>query len=158
MKSAFKYTGFLTVFFSLFFFSQLIANAATYYLSPTGSDTNNGTSITTAWKSLPRAWQSIVAGDTVFIKGGNYSLTQNQYLTGKNGTATNPINILAVAGETPIFTKTANFNVNQGYYRGCFYFSGDYFNWKGLEIICPQNPEGYVDSGFAADAANNNKF
>ncbi|MEO8588018.1 MAG: hypothetical protein ABI432_01500, partial [Flavobacteriales bacterium] len=60
----------------LFALLPLMANATVYYVSPTGSDTNNGTSQTTSWKTIARVNQissSLQAGDQVlFQSGGTY--------------------------------------------------------------------------------------
>jgi len=49
------------------------AYAATYYVSPNGSDTNNGTSLSTPVKTirqaLSKAWSS---GDIIYVRGGTY--------------------------------------------------------------------------------------
>ena len=52
------------------------AQAATYYLSPTGNDANNGTSSSTPWRTIDRANQlssSFQPGDRIlFQRGGEY--------------------------------------------------------------------------------------
>ncbi|MBK6343008.1 MAG: hypothetical protein IPF41_10595 [Flavobacteriales bacterium] len=54
----------------------LSVNAATYYLSPTGNDSNNGTSQSTPWRTIDRANQlssSFQPGDRIlFQRGGEY--------------------------------------------------------------------------------------
>ena len=53
-----------------------VAEAAVYYVSPTGNDANNGTSQSTPWRTIARVQQyssSAVAGDQVlFQRGGNF--------------------------------------------------------------------------------------
>ncbi len=49
------------------------AQAATYYVSPTGIDTNAGTSLGTAWRTIAKANQTLVAGDNVLIQPGTYT-------------------------------------------------------------------------------------
>ncbi len=49
------------------------ALAATYYVKPTGTDTNNGTSSATAWRTIGKANSTLVAGDVVLIDPGTYS-------------------------------------------------------------------------------------
>ena len=44
----------------------------TYYVSPTGSDTNTGTSTTSAWATPQHAVNQVHAGDTVLFMGGTY--------------------------------------------------------------------------------------
>src|SRR5262249_2829821 len=46
--------------------------AATYYVATTGNDSNTG-SQAQAWLTLQKAANMVVAGDTVYIRGGTYS-------------------------------------------------------------------------------------
>lgn len=46
--------------------------ARTFYVSTTGSDQNPG-SLTQPWKTIQKAANTMVAGDTVFIRGGTYN-------------------------------------------------------------------------------------
>ena len=47
------------------------ALAATYYVSPTGSDSNNGLSTSTPWQTLAKVnASSFNAGDSVLLQGG----------------------------------------------------------------------------------------
>lgn len=68
------------------------AQAATYYVSPTGNDSNNGTSQATAWRTIARVQQnsaSFQPGDQIlFQRGGSFAghLTINS-----NGSAAQPI-------------------------------------------------------------------
>ena len=48
------------------------AYAATYYVSLTGDDKNRGTEPESAWRTIASAAARARAGDTVFIKAGNY--------------------------------------------------------------------------------------
>jgi len=47
-----------------------------YYVSPNGDDNNQGT-LQSPWKTIGKANQVLVAGDTVFIRGGLYSGAEN---------------------------------------------------------------------------------
>ena len=50
------------------------AQAATYYVDgASGLDTNPGT-IGSPWKTINKANTTLVAGDTVYIRGGTYSV------------------------------------------------------------------------------------
>jgi len=47
------------------------ASAATYYVSPTGSDTNNGTNTSTPWQTIAKVNSAhFVAGDSILFEGG----------------------------------------------------------------------------------------
>ena len=49
----------------------LPASATTYYISPSGSDTNNGTSTSTPWQTITKVNSAnFVAGDSVLFQGG----------------------------------------------------------------------------------------
>ena len=47
--------------------------AATYYVSPSGSDSNAGTSLTAPWKTIKHAAQVATAGATVNVRAGTYN-------------------------------------------------------------------------------------
>ncbi|MFN8587663.1 MAG: hypothetical protein U0704_07645 [Candidatus Eisenbacteria bacterium] len=49
------------------------AGAATRYVSPTGSDTNTGATLATAWRTISKANASAVAGDVIWIADGTYA-------------------------------------------------------------------------------------
>jgi hypothetical protein len=51
--------------------SHSVADAATFYLSPTGSDVNPGTEAQ-PWATFARAWQSLRRGDTLILLDGVY--------------------------------------------------------------------------------------
>lgn len=46
--------------------------STTYYVSVTGSNSNNGTSTSTPWRTLAYAANHVVSGDMVYVKAGNY--------------------------------------------------------------------------------------
>ncbi|MDE1953972.1 MAG: hypothetical protein KGJ65_12580 [Betaproteobacteria bacterium] len=62
----------------------------TYYVSPTGSDGNNGMSLATAFASPQHAADLVQAGDTVLIAAGTYHGTLN-LINGASGVAGKPI-------------------------------------------------------------------
>ena len=109
-----------------------LPDGTTYYLSPSGSDTTGDGSIGNPWFSLNKAWQSVVAGDTVYMRGGTYAYTTQQVMQGKNGTSSsNMINLFAYPGETPVISKGSPYVYNNDYGYGA-YLSGDYIYFKGL--------------------------
>ena len=82
------------------------ANAVNYYVSPTGSDANNGTSPTTAWRSIQRVLQvvfSLQPGDQVlFERGGIY---RGELIMPNSGNVSTPITIGAYGtGAAPIIS------------------------------------------------------
>lgn len=134
----------------------------TYYVSPNGNDNNAGT-ISSPWFSLNRAWQTIQAGDLIYLRGGTYAYSSQiqGYCVGKNGTATNPIRVWAYPGEVPVITKTNSYQNNQQHWRGGVYFEGNYTHWKGItftgfKLDDTGNP--FIWRGFYAEKANFNIF
>ncbi|HSD08068.1 right-handed parallel beta-helix repeat-containing protein [Flavobacterium sp.] len=108
------------------------------YVAPTGNDDNNGT-IQNPVESIKRAQELASSGDIVYIRGGLYTMRENQisqkehiyaYVTtlDKNG-----ISYLAYKNEIPVFdfknVKPENFRVI------AFYLTGDNIHVKGIEII-----------------------
>ncbi|MCB0766371.1 MAG: right-handed parallel beta-helix repeat-containing protein [Flavobacteriales bacterium] len=93
--------------------------ATTYYLSPTGNDTNNGTSSATAWRSISRLQQvaaSLQPGDQVlFERGGTFP---GQFTINSNGSSAQPIIIGSYGtGALPIVTGSVavtGWTVHQG--------------------------------------------
>jgi parallel beta-helix repeat protein len=105
--------------YSVLFFLTIISlfsRAATYYISSSGNDGNNG-SISSPWRTIGRVNSvTLQAGDQVlFERGGTYrgSLYINQ-----SGTAASPITIGAYgSGNAPLFVGSqlaANWVVHQG--------------------------------------------
>jgi acetyltransferase-like isoleucine patch superfamily enzyme len=52
--------------------SSATANAATYYISTTGSDSGNGSS-GQPWATFAHAWTGMASGDTLIVKDGTYT-------------------------------------------------------------------------------------
>jgi fibronectin type 3 domain-containing protein len=88
--------------------SAVSAGAATYYVSPIGSDTNPG-SATAPFRQIRRALTSVVPGDKVLVSDGNY-LGFN--VSGINGTSTAPITVQAV-GSAAVVTPTTDRSDNR---------------------------------------------
>jgi hypothetical protein len=75
------------------------AEATTYYVSTSGSDSANGTSISTPFRTIGKAASVVNPGDVVNVRGGTYG--ENVFLT-RSGTAGNPVTFQAYPGELPI--------------------------------------------------------
>jgi uncharacterized repeat protein (TIGR02059 family) len=137
---------FLTVNLSLY--------GTTYYISPSGSDSNSGTS-SSPFASLNKAWTVVGPGDVVYVRGGTYYFTQQQVLKGVNGTSGNLIYVWAYPGEHPVFTRSSSFSWS--YPCGVF-FAGDYVHFKGIEITGYYQVNSYVWSGLRVEDSNHNIF
>lgn len=59
--------------------------AADYYVSLSGSDSNAG-SLTAPFQTVQKAVDTAAAGSTIYIRGGTYALTKNVQIK-KSGTA-----------------------------------------------------------------------
>ncbi|MFO0666188.1 MAG: right-handed parallel beta-helix repeat-containing protein [Polyangiaceae bacterium] len=131
---------------------------ADFYLSPTGSDDNDG-SRAAPFKTLMKLWTVLSPGKKVLLRGGTYKFTVQQYLIGKSGTANAPIKIWAYPGERPILSRDTQWEKpgNQ-WHRGGIVFTGDYFHFKGFEVTGFVQVDQNVESGMLAIDANHNTF
>lgn len=121
---------------------SVTGTASTYYVSPSGSDSAAGT-LAAPWKTVTRAQTSAVAGDTVYFRGGTYSVTKgvnscasqtdtvNAFLLNKSGSTSKPIKYWAYAGETPVFDFSKM--TDDCRVKG-FNITASWIHLKGLEI------------------------
>ena len=89
--------------FLVFFAFCSVVSATTYYVAPTGKDSNPGT-ITQPWATFQHAFDNVIAGDTVYVRGGIYYAPSNgsgSVLT-RDGSVGNYISIMNYPGEVPI--------------------------------------------------------
>ncbi|MHC4740104.1 MAG: right-handed parallel beta-helix repeat-containing protein, partial [Planctomycetota bacterium] len=91
----------LTVFVVLLAFLATSSIATDYYVAqndPAADDSNPGTEAL-PWETLTKACETVVAGDTVYVKAGTYIDTVNIYCRKfeilNNGTAANPITFIS---------------------------------------------------------------
>lgn len=128
---------------AVLFLMSKFSSATIYYVATTGSDANSGT-IGSPFLTIQRAQTSVVAGDTVYVRGGTYAMQESQiatyssiwayvtYLT-KSGTTNKRINYWNYPGEKPIFNYTA---INPAGYRiTAFQVNASWLHIKGLEVI-----------------------
>ena len=73
--------------------------AATYYVSPSGNNANAGTSSAAPVKTINKALEKVVAGDTVYLRGGTY---REQVEVKRPGAAGKPITITNYPGEVAV--------------------------------------------------------
>src|SRR5262245_48655875 len=80
--------------------------AATYYVAPTGNNSNPGT-LEQPFATMARGQQAAAAGDTVYFRGGTYRFTSSTDANGvalnKSGSSGRRINYWAYETEIPIF-------------------------------------------------------
>jgi hypothetical protein len=63
-------------------YTEYCLYSATYYVSTSGSDANDGKSLSTAWKTITKAGSSTSGGDTVLVQSGTYIETADITVSG----------------------------------------------------------------------------
>jgi hypothetical protein len=138
-----------------------ITNTAseTYYISQSeGNDINNGTTSSTAWKTLLKASKTYQAGDQILFKCGDIWVDEKLDVSGK-GTSSNPIALSSYGtGSQPVLSRTsvgsgqicieitnpsgwkiANLKFDTGLFGVYLHWDGDYDN----DYIWVENCEFY---------------
>ena len=143
------------------FFGTRTALAADYYVATTGSDSNAGT-LAQPFATLQKGVNVAVAGDTVYIRGGTYSITTPASAGAgiqftKSGTSdTSRIKYWAYDGEIPVFDFSNMVISTTGYTHG-FVVSASWLHFRGLEICnVPMNT--YSNNGVAVTSGGNDIF
>lgn len=132
VKFLFSFLFFVILFFTI---HSSVYAANTYYVAgDTGLDTNSG-SIGSPWKTIQKAADTMVAGDTVNVKGGitytgstSCSFGNAVVCVTTTGTSGNPITYQSWAGTgIPVIDAT-------GQSFGFAIFAANYINISGFEI------------------------
>ncbi|TWU00578.1 Pectate lyase L precursor [Botrimarina colliarenosi] len=142
--------------------SAAVTDAAEWYVSPTGSDSNPGT-LTEPFGSISRGQQVASAGDTVWLRGGEYAYsgtTGSQYavLFNKSGASGAPIRYWAYQDETPVFDFFDYQPLER--IRG-FSVQADWLHFRGLELRGVQQTITNVNESWGIrveNRADNNVF
>lgn len=79
--------------------SSSVLNAAQYYVATGGNDANAG-SVSQPFATVQKALTRVVAGDTIYLRGGTYR--EAVAINGKAGSAAAPIVIAAYGNEKPV--------------------------------------------------------
>jgi len=118
--------------------------ATTYYVSPTGTASAAGT-ISAPLNFVTAIAKSLVAGDSLILRGGMYSFNSLQQIS-KSGSSAKLLQIVAYKTEIPILDfRTEPYNSsNQG-----VKLSGNYVHFKGITI------QGAGDNGLQVTGSNN---
>jgi len=118
------------------------AAAAEVYVAPAGSDDNPGT-LERPFATVQRAQAAVGPGDTVFVRGGTYRMTEAHvarrvriwaYVThlDRSGAPGRPITYAAYRDERPVFdfsaVRPAGLRVD------AFHVSGSWVHLRGLEV------------------------
>lgn len=91
-------------FLILFFVFAPPALATDYYVSvSSGTDSNPG-SIALPWRTIQKAADTVLPGDTVYVRGGNYTTGGNGITLTRSGAPNAYISFQNYPGETPVIT------------------------------------------------------
>ncbi|MCC6765495.1 MAG: right-handed parallel beta-helix repeat-containing protein [Deltaproteobacteria bacterium] len=121
----------------LAFAATVNAEATTYYVATTGSDSNPGTQAS-PWRTIGKSAAFMGPGDTAIIAGGTYA---EKVTVTKSGTAAAPIKFQAASGQKAIIDGAM---VSTGIYGSLWAFSSvSYVELDGLTI---KNSQGFCVS------------
>lgn len=101
--------------------------AGARFVAPGGNNAWAGT-YAAPWATITYAATQVVAGDTVYVRGGSYHEAIN---ISADGTAVNPIRFLAFPGELPIVDGENDLPVS---YTGLLKATGDYVYLSGFDV------------------------
>jgi parallel beta-helix repeat protein len=137
---------------------QVLAVQGTiYYVAPDGNDSNPGTKAW-PWCTIQKAADTMVAGDTVYVRAGTY---EEQVIPQHSGSAGNYITYAAYSGET--LTIDGNSITLPAYETGLFVVEDtDYIKVSGLRIVNAgphdNNAGIYVDNSHHIIIENNRTY
>ncbi len=135
----------ITVSVSLLAVNCAVAFSQPYYVATTGSDSNTGT-LSSPFRTIAKAVSVVSAGETVYVRGGTYSLTATVTLS-KNGTENALISLFAYPGEIPVldFSEQSLSSGNRG-----VALTGSYWHVRGISIT------GAGDNGMIISGGSHN--
>ncbi|MBL9114978.1 MAG: right-handed parallel beta-helix repeat-containing protein [Verrucomicrobiaceae bacterium] len=110
-SSTTAFPGKLACLISLVAASRLIA--ADYFVSTTGSDANDGLSLSSPFRNIARAINAIQAGDTIHVRGDGAPYAERVAFVGKIGTAELPITLQTHEGDPPAILDLTGWEVPQ---------------------------------------------
>ncbi|MEM5774346.1 MAG: right-handed parallel beta-helix repeat-containing protein, partial [Anaerolineaceae bacterium] len=106
-----------------------VGDSNTYYVSPSGSDSNPGTQ-SAPWKTIGYAANRMSAGKTLYVRGGTY---RESFTISVSGTSSSPINIEAYPGETPVIDGN-NYQLPTTTWAAMVKLAGSYIKMSGFEV------------------------
>jgi hypothetical protein len=146
-------------------FSGTSVVAAEVYVSPTGDDANPGT-LARPFATLGRAQEAVGPGDTVYVRGGTYTVREGQIarkqkiwahvtLLDKSGTPGKRIKYRAYDGERPVFDFSGV--TPAGLRVHAFHVTASWVHVRGLEVTGVQvTAKGHTQSaGFHVEGSHN---
>jgi hypothetical protein len=131
-------------------FATANARAAEYYVAPTGGSDLNPGSIGSPFATFTKAIAAATAGDTIYARGGTYSLSTTVSVgSSKSGTAASPIKLFAFPGESPVLDfRNQPYSANNSGLKGIS-LNGSFWHIKGLTV------QYAADNGIAIGGSNN---
>jgi Phosphoesterase family/Putative Ig domain/Cellulase (glycosyl hydrolase family 5) len=135
--------------YSLTIVSNTPSAGCTYYVSPSGNDSNAGTSTGSPWLTPQHAFDTVLAGQVVCFRGGSYGSTSGSGIKqteNTSGNSSSPITFTNYPSETAVIKGSTRIN-------------GSYVIFKGTPITtgyCSHaNPCGLVFEGTADNVTDN---
>lgn len=132
--------------FGFFLYLQAISFAANYFVSISGSDSNNGLQFDKAFKTIQAATNKVKAGDTVFVFDGLYKGFDHFYKG--SGMEGNEIVYIAMGNQVVV-----NQSCGRGY-DGINVEGSDYIQLIGFKVKSISDPAGSGEDGIRVVLAN----
>ena len=114
-------------FFFLLFPKDLFA--ATYYVSTSGNDNNPGT-VSSPWLTIQKAMNTLVAGDKVYVRKGEYQGVFGGWSFENSGTNAAPITFSNFPGEQVVIKTILNGTDNNYRAFRCWVSANDPDTWQ----------------------------
>lgn len=128
---------------------ESLNTSLTYYVSTSGSDSNNGLSEAKPFKTISKAVSIARAGDTVYVRGGIY----NEKITMPySGTADKPITLQNYPNELPVIDGTNIRAVDDGALINIS--SRSYIHISGFEVRNYISPDSRCVIGIRVDGGD----
>lgn len=125
-----------SIFAILLLLITAAANAKDYYIATNGNDSNPGT-ISQPWRTWQKGFSTVSAGDVLYIRGGNYTGMYGSghgvNISGRDGTSSSRITVMAYPGETPVL-DCSPLSSSSGVNFGILMRNCDYWLIKGLTL------------------------
>jgi parallel beta-helix repeat protein len=126
---------------------QVVGGGRTLYVSPSGSDDNDGLSAAQAVQTIQRGVDQAMPGDTVLVRNGTYTVADpgNNIVTlNRSGTASAWISLKAYPGEKPLL-QSANWQAIS--------VQASYILVEGFKIVGNRDQ---ISASYAQSQASNN--
>lgn len=124
-------------------FAACPANGSDYFVAPDGNDLNDG-SIGSPFRTIGRAHDEVVAGDTIFLRGGVHYYTRKISID-NSGASGNRITLQAYQNEVPILDFSGMIRKDRGIQMS---YSANYWHLKGFTIRYAGDNGLYTNSSY----------